>query len=361
MQTRNSIVFIFILGLFLKYFNSQAQDSQMKFGAYLDSYFAFDFNNPTNNSRPYVTQYARHNEFNINHAWLKAQYDSEKIRGSIALQTGTYPQYNYAAEPAFGQMIYEAYAGYKLTKNGWLDIGIFGGHFGYESALSIDRELLSPALATEYTPYYQTGIKYTHDFSDKTQFRAVVVNGWQNIRETNDAKSIGVALDHQFNDLIFISYGNYYGVDLSAGGDVWRFHNNAIIQITPSEELSFTGIVDFTLQENAAYISDEDKKHTASFYTLISSYQFAEKWSVNGRYERVIDQDQVLIVVPVTNFIVPENGFDQHIISLSLNFNLTENASMKFEPKWYLGPGAYTANSEGAFVFQAGFAMRIGQ
>ena len=27
-------------------------------------------------------------------------------------------------------------------------------------------------------------------------------------------------------------YGNYYGVDLSAGGDVWRFHNNAIIQIT---------------------------------------------------------------------------------------------------------------------------------
>ncbi len=351
MQTRNYIVFIFILGLFLKYFNSEAQESQMKFGAYIDSFYANDFSNPSDNSRPYVTQYARSREFNINHAWLRGQYESEKIRASLALQTGTYPQYNYAAEPAFGQMIYEAYAGYKITKKGWLDVGVFGGHFGYESALSLDRELLSPALATEYTPYYQTGIRFTQEITENTEFRAVIVNGWQNIRNTNNRQSAGVAIDHRFNDLLFVSYGNYYGLDVDGTGeDVWRFHNNAIIQFTPGEKLSLTGILDLTLQENST--TNENENLSASFYTFINSYQITNKWSINGRYERVIDQNEILIASPVA-------GFDQHIASLSVNFNPIENATIRFEPKWYFGPSDYSTSSEQGSVYQVGFAVRF--
>ena len=353
MQTRKSIVFIFIVGLSLKFFNSEAQESQMKFGAYIDSYYAYDYNRPINNSRPYVTQYSRHNEFNINHAWIKGFYESEKLHASVALQTGTYPQYNYAAEPAFGQLIYEAYAGYRITKNGWLDAGVFGGHFGYESALSIDRELLSPALATEYTPYYQTGIRYTHDLSDKTQLRAVIVNGWQNIRETNDAKSVGVAIDHQLSEQLFVSYGNYYGKDISSlGQNLFRFHNNAVIKWSPSNKFYAVGIIDWTLQRQVVVRAGESLNDWARFYTFLSHYELSEKWGLNGRYEYVTDNDEILI-----NGV--GNGFGQSIVSLSLNYNPTANASIRFEPKWYGGPGDYSLDSETALVLQGGLAIRI--
>ncbi|MEQ8474210.1 MAG: outer membrane beta-barrel protein [Marinoscillum sp.] len=319
----------------------------MKFGAYLDSYYTYDFNQPNNNQRPYVTQYDRHNEFSINHAWINGAYESEKIRASLAIQTGTYPANNYGAEPIWAQMIYEGFAGYRITKNGWLDIGVFGGHFGYESALSIDRELLSPALATEYTPYYQSGIRYTHDLSDNTQLRAVVVNGWQNIRETNDYKSVGLALDHQMSDKVFLSYGNYYGVDRSAlGTNVWRFHNNGIISFSPSNELKLTGIIDWTLQEAGS------GSQSVVFLTTIASYKMSDKWSINARYEYVKDEDEVLI-----------NGFgpsyNQSIVSLALGYHPSAHVSFKIEPKLYAGNSDYSANANSAFVLHSGVAVRL--
>ncbi len=349
MQTRKSIVFIFILGLFLKYFNSEAQESQMKFGAYVDSYYAYDFSEPAANQRPYVTQYDKHNEFNINHGWIQGAYDSERVRASLAIQTGTYPANNYGAEPLMARFIYEAYAGYKLTKNGWLDVGVFGGHFGYESALSLDRELLSPALATEYTPYYQSGIRYTHDLSEKTQFRAVVVNGWQNIQETNNNKSVGIAIDHQASEQLFLSYGNYYGKDVSTLGDnVWRLHNNALLKWTPTDQFYAVGIVDWTLQEDP----DSEDNVWATFYTLITSYELTKSWEINGRYEYVTDNDEILINGAGI-------GFGQSIVSLSLNYNPIDNATIRIEPKWYGGPSTYSFSSETAFVLQGGLAIRI--
>ncbi len=353
MQTRKSIVFIFIVGLFLKYFNSEAQESQMKFGAYLDTYYAYDFSQPNGNSRPYVTQYARHNEFTINHAWLRGSYSSEKLRANLALQTGTYPQYNYAAEPLYGQLIYEAFAGYRITEKGWIDAGIFGGHFGYESALAIDRELLSPALATEYTPYYQTGVRYTQDLSEKTQLRVVIVNGWQNIRETNNAKSIGMAIDHQFSEQFFFSYGNYYGFEPNeSGSDVARFHNNLVARFTPSDQLAITGIFDWTLQTKSVSVTGESPNDWATFYTLIGGYQLSDVWSISGRYEYVTDNNELLINGA-------GNGFGQSIISTALDFRPAENVSFKIEPKFYAGPSDYLVGTTSAFVMQGGLAFRL--
>ena len=351
---RKTIYFIFICVFFLKFFNAKAQESKIKFGAYLDTYYSFDFSKPLDNQRLYVTQYDKHNEFNLSHAWVSAAYEEDKVRASLALQVGTYPANNYGAEPEkLYQMVYEAYAGYQVTKKGWLDVGIFGGHFGYESALSLDRDLYSPALATEYTPYYQSGLRYTHDLSDKTQLRAVVLNGWQNIGETNNKKSLGIAVDHTLNESFKISYCNYFGNEsTNSNMDLMRFHNNLILEAKPLKNWKIAGVLDYTTQSNSA----TDKNLHTSFITVISKYTFSEKWSVAGRYENINDKDDLLI-----NGITGQ--FAMNVISLSVNYYPTENAAFKLEAKTYKGPYNNFAGEEGVgaglLVLGAGMAIRL--
>lgn len=348
------ISFIFISLLFLKFYNVNGQESKMKFGAYLDTYYAYDFSKPLNNQRLYVTQHDQHNTFQLNHGIIKGTYDGEKVRASLAVQTGTYPANNYGAEPdKLYQMIYEGYAGVKIGKSGWLDAGIFGGHFGYESALAMDRTLYSPALATEYTPYYQSGLRYTQPLGEKTELRAVILNGWQNIGETNNNKAIGMAIDHQLSALLSISYGNYFGKENDGDSAINRLHNNLVVTISPTSKLGVVLIADHTLQE----IPDEDDKHKATFLTAILSYDLTEKWEVAGRYEYVVDENSLLLPARV-------GEFKMNIASLVITNQLNELASFKMEGKLYRGPFENFAGENGvgdaSIVVSAGLMVKLG-
>lgn len=342
---------MFFIAFFLKYFNGNSQDSKIKFGMYLDTYYSFDVSKPTTN-RLYVTQYDRHNEFNLGHALVTGSYTGVKTRANLGLQIGTYPANNYAAEPEkLYQLIHEAYAGYQLFENGWLDVGVFGGHFGYESALAMDRELYSPAFATEYTPYYQSGVRYSHDLSTRTQFRVVLLNGWQNIAETNDAKSFGIGIDHQLSERVSVSYGNYYGNESTLKGEeIMRFHNNLIINTQPTEKFSLIGVADFTTQSNS--LSD------ALFLTIISNYQFSENWSTAARYEFVQDNGEILISSLT-------GDFEMNIFTLAINHNASKNAALKFEGKYYQGNQNNFEGENGVgktnFVFNAGIIIRMSE
>src|SRR5512146_1349875 len=64
---------------------------------FVDGYYAYDFNHPRTLDRPYTTQAARHDEFNINLAFVAATLDGPRLRGRFAAQFGTSVQANYAA------------------------------------------------------------------------------------------------------------------------------------------------------------------------------------------------------------------------------------------------------------------------
>src|SRR5689334_18378817 len=68
-------------------------------GAFVDSYYGFDFDQPGNLDRSFTTQPARHNEFNVNLVYLEGKLTEEKVHGRLALQAGTSVQSNYAGEP----------------------------------------------------------------------------------------------------------------------------------------------------------------------------------------------------------------------------------------------------------------------
>ena len=110
------------------------EETKIKISGYLETFYGFDFNKPTDNTRPgFVYSHNRHNEVNLNLGFIKANYDNGTVRGNLALMTGTYANANLAAEPGVLKNIFEANGGFKLSKtsNLWIDAGIFASHIGY--------------------------------------------------------------------------------------------------------------------------------------------------------------------------------------------------------------------------------------
>ncbi len=307
-------------------FDSSAQESitsKLDFSAYADAYYAYEFNKPADGYRPYVTQAVRHNEFNLNWLFVKAEYEDEKVRGSVGLQTGTYVQVNYGAEPNdLTRMIYDTYAGIKLGEGVWLDAGVFGGHTGYESPLSIENEVFTRALATEFTPYYQTGVRLSTELSDQLSLTAVVLNGWQIISETNDAKSYGFNLTYEVNDKLTLNYGNLLGNEGDGMvGKKYRIYNHFYTRYQVSDGFHLMLSLDHGSQE--APDSEED----ASFFfaTLIGGIKLSDKVDLGLRYEYVIDEDGILIASP------GGIGFENNIGSVSFNYRPQSNIAWRTE------------------------------
>ncbi len=111
------------------------QDTKLKVNGFIDFYYCYDFNKPLDMNRSYTTQPLRHNEFNLNLATLGVAYSEENTRGSFTIQTGTYVQSNFVAEPSLLKNIYEANVGTKIGSV-WIDAGIFPSHIGLEGIQS---------------------------------------------------------------------------------------------------------------------------------------------------------------------------------------------------------------------------------
>ncbi|MDE2291086.1 MAG: outer membrane beta-barrel protein, partial [Elusimicrobia bacterium] len=160
----------------------------VSFGGFLDTYYAYDFDRPASRARAFTTQPARHNEFDVNLAYIEAVVAADRVRGRLALQAGNSVQSNYAGEPAVGSVsgpsltrsIQEAWAGYRVTEKLWVDAGICFSHIGMESFISRDNWTYSRSLMAEFSPYCQSGVRASYQFDKDWSAQLHVLNGWQN-------------------------------------------------------------------------------------------------------------------------------------------------------------------------------------
>lgn len=157
--------FLTLAALAISLYSIAQETPKIKITGYLETYYGYDFNEPLDHNRPnFVYSHNRHNEVNLNLGFIKAAYDSGKIRANFALMAGTYTNANLAAEQGVFKNIFEANAGVKLseTHNLWIDAGIFSSHIGFESAISKDCWVLTRNISSENTPYYESGAKITY-------------------------------------------------------------------------------------------------------------------------------------------------------------------------------------------------------
>jgi opacity protein-like surface antigen len=310
--------------------SATAQDSteQVSFAGYVEGYYSYDFNKPQNNARPgFLYSHNRHNEFNVNLAFLKGIYHTERVRANLAVAVGTYMNANYAAEPDVLKNIFEANAGYKLSRNYnlWFDIGILPSHIGFESAISKDCWTLTRSLAAENSPYYESGAKLTYNTNNrKWLFSALALNGWQRIQrvEGNSLMSWGTQVQFKPSDKVLINYSTFLGTDKPDTARKWRYFHDlyAILQFT--DKIGVIAGFDYGQEQK---VKDGDDK--SGWYTPVGIVRFTpnDHWAFAVRGEYYSDEDGVIISSSTPN------GFKMLGFSANVDFKPMNNISLRLE------------------------------
>ncbi|TGE24368.1 porin [Hymenobacter aquaticus] len=259
---------------------------------FADGYYGYDFTGKAPQRPGFLYAHNRNNEFALNNAVLGLRYEEARVRGALALHTGTYVEANYANEPTVLRNIYEAYAGFRPTAKSWLDLGIFSSHIGFESALSKDNWTLTRSLMAENSPYYETGARFTYEFSPQLTATALVLNGWQQIRDVNRSKSLGTQLQWKPTEKWLLNSSTYYGNDQPQSElRRRRFFHDFYVTYTATDKLAVAAVFDVGTQQT------EEKPRNDTWLTgaLLARYRFAPTWTVAGRLEAYSARDGVII------------------------------------------------------------------
>lgn len=222
-------------------------------GGFIDTYYAWDFNQPKDHERKFTTQPVRHNEFNVNLAYIEANIKRETTRGRLALQYGNSVTKNTAAEPKQGQtsgpqdakIFQEAFVGKRIGEKTWIDGGIFLGNIGAESWISKDNFTYTRALNLDYVPYYSAGIRIEHALSEKESFQFQILNGWQNMSEDNQGKAIGTQYKRHLSEKAIFTYNTFFGdEEQTFQSPRFRGYHNFILSYNASSSWQFLGAFD---------------------------------------------------------------------------------------------------------------------
>ena len=282
--------------LFFMKASAQTPDSaRLQWSAYAETYYSYDFNQPDNHNRPgFLYNHNRHNEFNINLAFVKAAYNAKNVRANLALMAGTYANANLAAEPGVLKNIYEANVGLRLSPKVWIDAGIMPSHIGFESAVSKDCWTLTRGLLAENSPYYESGVKLSITPNDQWTIAALVLNGWQRINrpDGNNTPALGTQVMYKPNDRTTLNYSTFVGSDKPDDARLMRvFHNlYGIFQV--SEHFGLTAGFDIGTEQKA-----KGKPEVNVWYTpvLIGRLSLNDQVALAARYEYYSDENGVII------------------------------------------------------------------
>jgi hypothetical protein len=316
-----------------------ASNSGLTVSGYIEAYYSHDFTAPkTAQERSgFIYNHKRNREVNVNLAFIKGAYVSERVRANLALQVGTYAQYNYAAEQDLVKNIYEANAGVKLSgkKELWLDAGIFSSHIGFESAVSKDCWTLTRSILAENSPYYLSGTKLTYNTSNgKWTLLGSVLNGWQRVAKLPGYSGPSVSTQVQFRPSsgLTLNWSTFVGSDRPDSLKQSRFFNNVYAIINPAGK--FGVILGFDIGSDRKPIASGDRRIGSGSYVwyspvVIARIATSEKSYLAGRIEYYDDKNGVIIGTGTPN------GFQTWGYSLNYDYAILPNALFRIEGKMY--------------------------
>ncbi|EMJ86368.1 porin [Leptospira meyeri] len=340
--------------------------SSIRFGGFIDSYYLYNRNLPKDTERNFTTQGVRNGEFNINLAYIDTKVEEKNYRGRIAFQWGTSVNANYAAESTTekysnqnsAKNIQEAFTGFKIGKDTWLDAGIFFGNIGHESWISQNNVNYTRAFALDYVPYYSSGIRLSHKFTEKLSGQLQILNGWQNITDNNKDKAFGSQIKYKFSPSFILTLNQFAGNEAPNNERKQiRLYQNTILEWIVSERLSLVGQFDIGAQKAKQRFVYEpwlavydpslgEYKETSSnafrqWYhgTVWLSYKLTPGYRLSFRIERFYDPLQVMVNTGT------QNGF------MSNGYTTTFDI-LKFDPGLLRIEYVYRRSADSVFAYR---------
>lgn len=304
---------------------------------YADVYYGFDFTKPGDANRAYFVSHNRHNEVNINLAYIGIRYASQNVRASFAPGFGTYMNANYAAERVTLRNIVEAAVGVRLFKNRevWIDAGVLPSPYTNETAISFDQLLYTRSFAPEYVPYYLSGVRLSLPLTKKLSTTLYLLNGWQQIEDVNEAPSFGGTLEYKPTTALSLYANVYTGSERSAVNPTYRRRNlfDFYALYNPNTKWAFTASA-YRGSQRLRDASSNTRTGSRWWQTNAAArYSFTAKHSLSARGEYFSDPGEIMIV-PVTAV----QGFACSSFSLCYNLAVSSNALFRVEGRWFTSP-----------------------
>ncbi|HLK96883.1 MAG TPA: porin [Hymenobacter sp.] len=307
---------------------TEATSNPLTFYGFIDGYYGYDFRHAGTQARPgFLYSHNRQNEFTVNQGLLGARYQDDKVRGAIGLHAGSYVSANYANEDQVFRHIYEAYAGFRPFEKAWLDVGIFGSHIGFESAISKENWTLTRSLLAENSPYYEAGARFTYELNSKLTLTALVLNGWQRIRENNQAKAVCTQIQWKPTDKLLLNSSSFYGNEQPRDSvRRRRYFHDFYATYSATDRFSLAIVFDVGKQENERSGAVADTWHTGAVFVR---YQLADKWTTTLRGE-YYNADRGVIISSFSP-VVGDARFQVKGVSLNFDYAPASNVLFRVE------------------------------
>ncbi|MCA6423196.1 MAG: porin [Flavobacterium sp.] len=325
----------FILSFGFSAFAQENKAFKLSFSGFLETYYAYDFNTPNSEQKlPFMYNYNRHNEFNINIGLLRAKVEYDNAYAIVSLQSGTYVDDNYANETT--KILNEAYIGLFIdsAKKQTIEVGILPSYIGFETATTASNLTLTRSLLADNSPYFMTGIKYNYKPSDKWNFAALLTNGWQRINKPQKdvLPSFGTQIVYKSNANSTLNWSTFIGKEFNGIDFSMRYFSNLYYDIKWNDKWRTILGFDCGLQDLSS-----TNNPTASWLSpiIVAQYSINSKWQTAFRTEYYQDEKNVII----------DTNDEFKTLGLSLNLDYLFNSKVKLRTE-----ARYLNSQEKVFV-----------
>lgn len=232
------------------------------------------------------------NSFNLNMIGLSiSKLPTEGFGGAVVLNAGE--DANVTAASGTGSNdefdVQQAYVNYGAGDYQFM-FGKFATLHGAEVIESKDNPNFSRSILFGFAiPFTHTGVRATYTASDNLLLMAGINNGWDNLKDDNDAKSLEVAFHYAPADNWYIHAEGMVGNEEGAiGTSDRRSLLDIVAGFDVSDALSLMVNVDVGRQEEGtATGGNADWSGVAGY----ANYQIDPKWRLAGRLEYFNDDD----------------------------------------------------------------------
>lgn len=301
--------------------------------AYVDTYYGYNFNQPKSKVNDYFFAANQHNTFSINLAYLDMQYNGNRVRGRFVPGFGSYMNANYAHEKGGFQYIVDASIGVKplKKKNIWIDAGILGSPYTNESAISKDHLMYARSLSSENTPYYLCGVKLSVPINEKWNFYTYLINGWQQITDQNNGKSIGTQVEFRPNKKNLLNWNTYLGDERNSidTNNRMRYFTDIYWIYKGLKGWDFTSCAYVGFQERFEGLNSIRKYRSWWQANFIARYTWLKTYSVSARMEYFNDPYEAII-----RSVTAQNTFNCMGAGLSFAYRFEDFAMFRIEGRY---------------------------
>lgn len=244
-------------------------ESKLTVGGYVEAYYAYNFNRPSNRITEFRAFDNRHNTFALQSAVLDASWANRHLEARLALQFGLATETYYRASepslpgasltpssgPDFFRHIQQAYLGWKaIPEVLTVQAGLFLSPVGPESMATHDNWTWSHSMLFFGLPFYHAGARARWQINRKQALRLGVYNGWNDALDNNSEKTLGIEYNYDPSEELALGVVYVSGVERPDGaieGRAWRHLLDLYAVWSPLERVALLAHADAGAEPNA--------------------------------------------------------------------------------------------------------------